>query len=110
MWRNSFLRTSHFRLRTLEGCVFQQPPRAPLSVVGSIMGWSSATTVRMVKRYGHIGQDAQCLAVEVLDPQPVAWPDEVDRIPSPQLHRLDAPRTEECDRLDSRATCIRFID
>lgn len=39
----------------------------PLSVVASVMGWSSATTVRMVKRYGHIGQAAQRLAVEALD-------------------------------------------
>ena len=39
----------------------------PLSVVASVMGWSSATTVRMVRRYGHIGQSAQRLAVEALD-------------------------------------------
>ena len=31
------------------------------------MGWSVATTVRMAKRYGHIGQAAQRQAVEVLD-------------------------------------------
>lgn len=40
---------------------------APLSVVASILGWSSATTVRMAKRYGHIGQVAQRQAVEILD-------------------------------------------
>lgn len=40
---------------------------APLSVVASILGWSPATTARMAKRYGHIGQVAQRQAVAVLD-------------------------------------------
>ncbi len=40
---------------------------APLSVVASILGWSSATTVRMSKRYGHIGHVALRQAVEILD-------------------------------------------
>lgn len=40
---------------------------APLSVVASILGWSPATTVRMAKRYGHIGQLAQREAVNLLD-------------------------------------------
>ena len=40
---------------------------APLAVVASIMGWSAATTVRMVKRYGHIGQVAQRQALQILD-------------------------------------------
>ena len=46
--------------RMLEGGV-------PLSVVASILGWSPATTARMAKRYGHIGQVAMRQAVEVLD-------------------------------------------
>ena len=45
--------------RMLEGGV-------PLSVVASILGWSPATTARMAKRYGHIGQVAMRQAVEVL--------------------------------------------
>ena len=49
--------------RMLEGGV-------PLSVVGSILGWSPATTARMAKRYGHIGQVAQRQAVAVLDGVP----------------------------------------
>ena len=49
--------------RMLEGGV-------PLSVVASILGWSPATTARMAKRYGHIGQVAQRQAVEVLDRKP----------------------------------------
>ena len=46
--------------RMLEGGV-------PLSVVASILGWSPATTARMAKRYGHIGQVAMRQAVAVLD-------------------------------------------
>lgn len=38
----------------------------PFPVVASIMGWSASTTVRMAKRYGHIGQEAQKQAVAVL--------------------------------------------
>jgi integrase len=36
----------------------------PLSVVASVMGWSPATTTRMAKRYGHIGQEAQRKAMD----------------------------------------------
>jgi hypothetical protein len=44
----------------------------PFSVVATIMGWSASTTVRMAKRYGHIGQSAQRLAVDALcQPVPV---------------------------------------
>jgi hypothetical protein len=38
----------------------------PFSVVASIMGWSASTTVRMAKRYGHIGHVAQRRAVDLL--------------------------------------------
>jgi len=38
----------------------------PFSVVASIMGWSASTTVRMARRYGHIGQTAQRQAVNAL--------------------------------------------
>jgi integrase len=38
----------------------------PLSVVGSILGWSAATTIRMAKRYGHIGDTAKTQALELL--------------------------------------------
>ncbi|HEX2715096.1 MAG TPA: hypothetical protein VHM88_23155, partial [Candidatus Acidoferrales bacterium] len=38
----------------------------PFSVVATIMGWSASTTVRMAKRYGHIGQAAQRQAVAAL--------------------------------------------
>ena len=48
--------------RMLEGGV-------PLSVVASILGWSPATTARMAKRYGHIGEVAQRQAVAVLNPK-----------------------------------------
>jgi integrase len=46
--------------RMLEGGV-------PLSVVASILGWSPATTARMAKRYGHIGQPAMRQAMAVLE-------------------------------------------
>lgn len=39
----------------------------PLSVVATIMGWSPSTTVRMSRRYGHIGQAAQAEAVKALN-------------------------------------------
>jgi integrase len=39
----------------------------PLSVVPTIMGWSPSTTVRMSRRYGHIGQAAQREAVRALN-------------------------------------------
>jgi hypothetical protein len=37
------------------------------AVVATIMGWSPATSVRMVKRYGHIGASAQRDAMLRLD-------------------------------------------
>jgi integrase len=39
----------------------------PFSVVASIMGWSAGTTVRMAKRYGHIGQAAQRQALDAIN-------------------------------------------
>jgi integrase-like protein len=46
------------------------------AVVASILGWSAATTVRMAKRYRHIGQIAQRQAVSWLEhvPQPKPEP------------------------------------
>jgi integrase len=35
-------------------------------VVASLMGWSAATTIRMAKRYGHIGNKALRDATDVL--------------------------------------------
>ena len=35
-------------------------------VLAALMGWSPATTVRMAKRYGHIGQTALRSAVETI--------------------------------------------
>jgi integrase len=39
----------------------------PFAVVATIMGWSPATSVRMAKRYGHIGPSAQREAMALLD-------------------------------------------
>jgi hypothetical protein len=38
-----------------------------LPVVASILGWSPATTVRMAKRYGHLGHVAQRQAAALLE-------------------------------------------
>lgn len=47
------------------GCTRMLEVGAPFSVVGEIMGWSASTAVRMVKRYGHIGQAASREAMEM---------------------------------------------
>jgi hypothetical protein len=39
----------------------------PLSVVATIMEWSASTTVRMSRRYGHIGHAAQRQAMDALN-------------------------------------------
>ena len=48
------------------GCTRMLEAGVPFSVVATIMGWSASTTVRMAKRYGHIGHNAQRLAVNAL--------------------------------------------
>lgn len=48
------------------GCTRMLEAGAPFPVVAAIMGWSASTAVRMAKRYGHIGQEAQRRAVEAL--------------------------------------------
>jgi integrase len=48
------------------GCTRMLEAGVPFSVVASIMGWSASTTIRMSKRYGHIGDRAQRLAVDAL--------------------------------------------
>lgn len=49
------------------GCTRMLEAGIPLSVVATVMGWSPSTTVRMARRYGHIGQIAQRQAVNALD-------------------------------------------
>lgn len=48
------------------GCTRMLEAGVPFSVVATIMGWSPSTTVRMARRYGHIGQTAQRVAVNAL--------------------------------------------
>ena len=48
------------------GCTRMLEGGIPFSVVASVMGWSASTTVRMSRRYGHIGQAAQRRAMETL--------------------------------------------
>jgi integrase len=49
------------------GCTRMLEAGVPFSVVATIMGWSASTTVRMARRYGHIGQTAQRQAVNTLN-------------------------------------------
>lgn len=49
------------------GCTRMLEAGVPFSVVATIMGWSPSTTVRMARRYGHIGQTAQRQAVNALN-------------------------------------------
>jgi len=48
------------------GCTRLLEAGIPFPVAATIMGWSPSTTVRMSRRYGHIGQGAQRLAVNAL--------------------------------------------
>lgn len=55
------------------GCTRMLEAGVPFPVLAMIMGWSPATTVRMAKRYGHIGQSALRRAVESISaPAPSA--------------------------------------
>ena len=38
----------------------------PFQVVAELMGWSPATTIRVAKRYGHIGQESLRNAVNLI--------------------------------------------
>jgi integrase len=49
------------------GCTRMLEAGIPFSVVATIMGWSASTTVRMTRRYGHIGQASQRHAVNALN-------------------------------------------
>ncbi|MGC1902424.1 MAG: tyrosine-type recombinase/integrase, partial [Candidatus Acidiferrum sp.] len=58
-WRSNDLR--HI------GCTRMLEAGVPFSVVATIMGWSASTTVRMSRRYGHIGQSSPRQAVNALN-------------------------------------------
>jgi integrase len=49
------------------GCTRMLEAGVAFSVVATIMGWSPSTTVRMSRRYGHIGQASQRQAVNALN-------------------------------------------
>jgi integrase len=48
------------------GCTRMLEGGVPFPVVAELMGWSSATTIRMAKRYGHIGQQSLRNAVNAI--------------------------------------------
>jgi integrase len=52
------------------------------AVVATVMGWSAATSVRMAKRYGHIGESPQRQAMRLLDPTPASDQQEATSPPS----------------------------
>ena len=54
----------------------------PFPVLAMLMGWSPATTVRMAKRYGHIGQSALRKAVEAISTPAPSAPAKNAEIPS----------------------------
>jgi integrase len=69
-WESAKLRAGvSWRFHDLRhtGCTRMLESGVPLSVVATIMGWSPSTTVRMSRRYGHIGQVAQRQIVNALN-------------------------------------------
>jgi integrase len=48
-------------------CTRRLESGTPLSVVATVMGWSPSTTVRLSRRYGHIGQAARRESVKHLN-------------------------------------------
>ena len=54
----------------------------PFPVLAVLMGWSPATTVRMAKRYGHIGQKALRAAVEAISSAALSAPAKTAENPS----------------------------
>jgi integrase len=48
------------------GCTRMLEAGVPFPVLAMVMGWSPATTIRMAKRYGHLGQKALRRAVEAI--------------------------------------------
>jgi len=68
-WESGKIRarvSCRFRDLRHTGCTRMLEAGVPFSVVATIMGWSPSTTVRMARRYGHIGQTAQRQAVNAL--------------------------------------------
>ena len=66
----------------------------PLTVVGSILGWSGSTMVLMAKRYGHIGMQAKQDAVALLDrPQKPGLPGQPSNQPEASTQGHNTGRT-----------------
>jgi integrase len=68
-WKSAKIRagvTCRFHDLRHTGCTRMLEAGVPFSVVATIMGWSPSTTVRMSRRYGHIGQSSQRQAMNAL--------------------------------------------
>jgi hypothetical protein len=63
------------------------------AVVATIMGWSPGTSVRLAKRYGHIGQSIQRAAMASLDAQPELKKGEQAKPRAPKALMVQAPTT-----------------
>jgi integrase len=64
------------------GCTRMLEAGVPFPVLAMLMGWSPATTVRMAKRYGHIGQKALRTAVEAISAPALSAPAKSAEIPA----------------------------
>jgi hypothetical protein len=54
----------------------------PFAVVAEIMGWTAATSVRMAKRYGHIGESVRRQAMNALEAHPASQAPHSDESPT----------------------------
>jgi integrase len=57
-------------------CTLMLEAGRPFAVVAAVLGWSSATTIRMAKRYGHIGEEAMRKAMDAIGNRRQADPPE----------------------------------
>lgn len=91
------------------GCTRLLEGGVPYPVVASIMGWSAATTIRMAKRYGHIGQSIQRQAIELLNGTPARSERTVREQPEPPAAQPPLPhRWSEGHRI-RRAAHLRQL-
>lgn len=67
------------------GCTRMLEAGVPFPVLAMLMGWSPATTVRMAKRYGHIGQKALRTAVEAISSPAPLPPRKMQKTPQGPL-------------------------
>jgi integrase len=77
------------------GCTRMLEAGVPFPVLATLMGWSTATTVRMAKRYGHIGQTALRTAVEAISGGNANMPKIAEKREGPFDNPFDPKRDAE---------------